>query len=179
MTNLTHPKILIIDDEPDLLETLKDQAELMGFAPTLANDGLHALEILQATAADSPFDAILSDIKMPRLNGLDFLARVRGAGVQAPVVFLTGFADREIAASAKRLGAFDLLEKPIQLEQLARALRSAVALGISMRSIESEVDEMATRFSIPQGQLAGFRESQRAILLLKKEAAARKQASVT
>jgi CheY-like chemotaxis protein len=170
------PTLLIIDDEKEIREILEEDAKLLGFETLLAEDGQHGLELARGPRG-RVVDAILSDIHMPRMNGLEFLSALRKGGNDIPVVFLTGFNDREKSEAARRLGAFDLLEKPFDHERLGVTLRAAMQLGVSIRDLEAELETLARAYKVPALRLAEFKESQRAILLMKKESIARKLAA--
>jgi DNA-binding NtrC family response regulator len=89
-----------------------------------AGSGLRGLERLQ----EEPVDAILSDVVMPGMDGLEFLARVRERSPDVPVILMSGQATLETAVKATRLGALDFVEKPIGLERLLLTLRNALRL---------------------------------------------------
>ena len=112
--------ILVVDDEPDLLDILKDELEYHGAVVTLASSGNQAFEHIKKTH----FDMVISDVRMPDGDGVDLLLRVRALDPRLPIViFVTGFSEiGETDLIAK--GAFKLLRKPIDWEELTRILEN-------------------------------------------------------
>ncbi len=106
--------ILIIDDEEDILEVLSDVIKGWGHLPIVARDGKDGLEKFQKV----PVDLILSDIKMPNLDGISLLERVRRSDRNIPVILLTGYPSVDSAVSAMKEGAFDYITKPVNLDEL-------------------------------------------------------------
>lgn len=161
-------RIIIVDDEPDLLETLADELEEEGFDVVKASNGQVALEHLQkeVSGLDS-FDAILSDINMPVMNGLAMLQKVRELGLNTPLVFLTGYADKDKALAAMRDGALDMLEKPYKRDTLISTVTKAAKIGAEIRKIEVEVDHLIQKYKIPAADVENFKNAQRELLKMK------------
>lgn len=86
--------------------------------------GARALERL----ADEPVDAVLSDVVMPEMDGLDFLARLKERAPEVPVILMSGQASVETAVKVTRMGALDFVEKPVGLDRLLLTLRNALRL---------------------------------------------------
>ena len=103
-------KILVVDDEEIVRRVIRLHMEREGWVGIEAGDGVEALEILKK----EPIDLVLCDIKMPRMDGITFLKRLKGKGLPVPVIMLSGFVDMETAIEVMRQGAFDYLTKPIQ-----------------------------------------------------------------
>lgn len=121
--------LLIVDDEVEILEVLRDQLESPDLEVRTASNGQVALELAQKQS----FDAILSDLSMPQMNGLELLKALRDEGNLVPFVILTAFGDKSLAIKALRLGAFDFLEKPIVEADLLEVIDRAVELGEYLR----------------------------------------------
>src|SRR3954447_19674831 len=117
-------KILIVDDEANTLASLSRAFRLAGHEAVVCDNAARALEIAQS----QPFDLILSDVVMPRRDGLGLLEDLKAAGVTAPVVMMSGQAHIEMAVRATRLGALDFLEKPLTTEKLLVTLENALKL---------------------------------------------------
>jgi signal transduction histidine kinase len=115
-------RVLIVDDEPKTLSISKDILALDGYEIETARDARQALEVFER----APFDAIVTDIRMPGMGGIDLLERIRERDQEVPVVILTGYATLETATRAVARGAFDYLFKPIDFEKLRATLRRAV-----------------------------------------------------
>jgi DNA-binding NtrC family response regulator len=115
-------KILIIDDERSIRNTLKDILEFEKHQVTLAENGKVGLEAAQATT----FDVIFSDIKMPEMDGIELLTALKELEIEAPVVMISGHGNIETAVECIKKGAFDFIEKPIDLNRLLITLRNAL-----------------------------------------------------
>jgi FixJ family two-component response regulator len=112
------PSILIVDDEPNVRLT---------YRTTLETEGLEVREAADANAAllqmgDRDFELIILDMRLPEIDGLELLERMRKLGIQTPVVIVTAYGDIPHAVRAMKLGAIDFLQKPLTPE----ALRSVV-----------------------------------------------------
>ncbi|HEV7282501.1 MAG TPA: sigma-54 dependent transcriptional regulator [Pirellulaceae bacterium] len=117
--------ILVVDDLAHARESIADA--LRSFAgEVVAVSG--AAEALSRVAARS-FDVILSDLNMPGMDGLALVGRLKEIGVRTPIVMLTGYASIPTAVEAMRLGAFDYLEKPFDVERLERTVERALRAG--------------------------------------------------
>jgi DNA-binding NtrC family response regulator len=117
-------KILIVDDEANTLASLARAFRLAGHEAVVSDNAARALELALA----QPFDLILSDVVMPRRDGLALLEDLKAAGVAAPVVMMSGQAHIEMAVRATRLGALDFLEKPLSTEKLLVTVENALKL---------------------------------------------------
>jgi DNA-binding NtrC family response regulator len=115
---------LIVDDDAGTLTSLSRAFALEGYSALTASSAARALEKL----ADEPVDAILSDVVMPEMDGLEFLARLRERVPDVPVILMSGQATLDTALKATRLGALDFVEKPVGLERLLLTLRNALRL---------------------------------------------------
>lgn len=117
--------ILIIDDERSIRNTMKDILEFENHTVTLAEDGAQALEAV----GRETFDLIFSDIKMPGMDGMELLDALLARGVEAPIVMISGHGTIETAVEALKKGAFDFIEKPIDLNRLLVTVRNALDKG--------------------------------------------------
>jgi two-component system, NtrC family, nitrogen regulation response regulator NtrX len=120
----TKAKILIVDDEANTLASLSRAFRLAGHEAVVCDNAARALEL----ARTEPFDLILSDVVMPRRDGLALLEDLKTAGVAAPVVMMSGQAHIEMAVRATRLGALDFLEKPLSTDKLLLTVENALKL---------------------------------------------------
>ena len=130
-------KILIVDDEANTLASLSRAFRLAGHEAVVCDNAARALEL----ARTQPFDLILSDVVMPRRDGLSLLEDLKTAGVAAPVVMMSGQAHIEMAVRATRLGALDFLEKPLSTEKLLVTVENALKLT----RLETENQDLRTR----------------------------------
>jgi two-component system nitrogen regulation response regulator NtrX len=122
--------LLIVDDEANTLASLSRAFRLAGHEATVCDNAAKALEL----AKSQNFDLILSDVVMPGKDGLTLLEELKGQGVTAPVVMMSGQAHIEMAVKATRLGALDFLEKPISSDKLMLTVDNALKL----QRLESE-----------------------------------------
>jgi DNA-binding NtrC family response regulator len=116
------PAILLVEDDDDIRASLEDVLNDLGYevrAEPSAEAGLAALRQY------SP-DAIVADVRMPGLSGIEFCQRLTGDGPAVPVVLMTAFGEVEMAVEALRAGAFDFITKPIALDQLTSVLERAL-----------------------------------------------------
>ena len=122
---MQNEKILVVDDEKNLRESLVELIESENFAVESAADGAAALETLREKPDD--FAAILLDLKMPRVDGLEFLKIVREEKLTtAPIIVLSAFGDSTRMIEAMRRGAFDYITKPLDIEEVLSVLNRAV-----------------------------------------------------
>ena len=115
--------VLVVDDEADLLEIVRDRLEGAGYRVLTARDGLEALE--RARVARPA--CIILDLKMPRLSGFDALPAIRREVPGAHVIVLTGSPNRPLAETCRARGADDFLLKPFEAGELLRLLARAFA----------------------------------------------------
>jgi len=116
---------LIVDDDANTLASLARAFRLAGHEAVVCDQAERALEL----AKSQRFDMILSDVVMPGKDGLALLADLKAAGVQAPVVMVSGQANIEMAVRATRLGAIDFLEKPLSTDKLLMTVENTVKLA--------------------------------------------------
>lgn len=114
-------KILVIDDERAIRNTLKEILEFEGYEITLADNGKQGLDL----ALGSEFDLIYTDIKMPEMDGIELLEQLHGK-VSAPLVMISGHGNIETAVEALKKGAWDFIEKPLDLNRLLVTTKNAL-----------------------------------------------------
>lgn len=130
-------RIMVVDDEAAVIETIVDFLEDCGHQTTQAGDGAEALRILEA---ENDFGLVISDIRMPRMDGLEFLERVRVEFPGIPVILITGHGDESLAVAALQQGAFDYIKKPIKL----RAFQTCVAKAEERHALEDLIVDKMT-----------------------------------
>jgi two-component system nitrogen regulation response regulator NtrX len=114
-------KILIVDDEAAIRSALKEVLEYEGFTISEAPDGETALKMVLKES----FDLIFCDIKMPKLDGLEFLSELKKEDIQVPVVMITGHGTIDTAVEAIKRGAYDFIQKPLDLNRVIVSTRNA------------------------------------------------------
>lgn len=116
------PSILVVDDELGLRQLAIWDLRQKGFDVSVAEDGVHALEQMKT----SSFDVVITDITMPRMEGLTLLKEIRTAYPDVEVIVVTGFGTVEMAVSAMKLGAFDFILKPYDAGAMEAKIREAL-----------------------------------------------------
>ncbi|MCS6805553.1 MAG: sigma-54 dependent transcriptional regulator [Acidobacteriota bacterium] len=114
------PRILVVDDEPQIGQMLTRVLETEGFQVTAASNGQQALQLIQL----AEYDLVIADWKMPVMSGLSLLQRVRVMQPRLPVMIITGFASIDSAVEAMKLGACDYLCKPFGRDELLKRVHS-------------------------------------------------------
>jgi DNA-binding NtrC family response regulator len=114
-------KILVVDDEEDFLESLSERLELRDVKPAIASSGDEAL----AKMAEEEPEVMVLDLKMPGMDGIEVLKKVKKAYPTTQVVILTGHGTEEARKKAEKIGAFAYLEKPVEMDTLMATLNLA------------------------------------------------------
>ncbi|BCR03119.1 two-component system response regulator [Desulfuromonas versatilis] len=117
-------KIIVVDDDPYVLSSTVRILQEFGFSPCPFSNGHEALERFR----DEDADAVLSDIKMPKITGIELLDRIRALDPEMPVILVTGYAELDTAIAAIQKGAFDFILKPYEPLYLVNALEKAIKL---------------------------------------------------
>jgi DNA-binding NtrC family response regulator len=122
---LGRASILVVDDEPNIVRTIRSALKVEGYDVDSASDGPSALEKLASRA----FDLALMDVQLPGMDGLQVLERARAQGVDTPVIVMSGHGTIETAVQATRLGAQDFLEKPLSTDKLTLTVANTLELS--------------------------------------------------
>ena len=115
-------KILVIDDEKAIRNTLKEVLEYEKHEVDLAEDGSKGLEMFSANS----YDIVLCDIKMAKMDGIEVLGKISEASTDTPVIMISGHGNIDTAVEAIKKGAYDFLEKPLDLNRLLITIRNAM-----------------------------------------------------
>lgn len=132
MSKLEVRTLLVVDDEPLMLEALTDILLPLGISVVQAEDAEQALTILKTTKVT----AVLSDIRMPGYSGLEFLEKLRATGNNVPFVFLTASNEKDKMHRALQLGAIDFLEKPFEGDHLKEVVFKLLEIGIRQQELD-------------------------------------------
>ncbi|MDR1893206.1 MAG: sigma-54 dependent transcriptional regulator [Spirochaetales bacterium] len=137
-------KILAVDDEKNIREGLVKALELDGYEAVGAAGGEEALGVI----ASSAIDLVITDLKMPGMNGEDLLKKLNSAYPTLPIIILTGHGTIETAVEAMRNGAYDFLTKPVNLSRLSILINRALEnrrLVLSHQALQQEVERLTAR----------------------------------
>ena len=115
------PRFLLVDDEKEFVQTLSDRLQTRDLDSVIAYDGEEALSYIEK---DEP-DVMVLDLKMPGVNGMDVLRKVKKERPHVEVIILTGHGSEKDKATALELGAFAYLEKPVDIEVLSKTMKEA------------------------------------------------------
>jgi DNA-binding NtrC family response regulator len=125
MNDPNSPHVLVVDDQIDMATVIADALVDHGYVAFAAYSGSVALEILRSERVD----AVITDLTMPRVNGLDVLRASQRLDPSRPVILMTGFGAIDSALQAFEVGAYQYLLKPFRMDTLTSVLRKALAGG--------------------------------------------------
>lgn len=131
------PKILIIDDEAPIRASLKEILEYENYQVMEAEDGAEGLKL----ATKFAFDVVFCDIKMPKMDGLEVLDALVEKGIDSRVIMISGHGTVEIAVQAIKVGAFDFIQKPLDLNRILLTVRHALDQG----QLEQETERLTRK----------------------------------
>ena len=136
------PKVFIIDDDAAVRASIRGLLKSEG----LQSEGFEsAEEFLKTTRPDGPSCLIL-DVSLPGINGLEFQQQLRDAGLQVPIIFITGHGDIPMSVEAMKSGALDFLTKPFRDDTLLEAIRQALAKDSARRQEQAERSALQQRY---------------------------------
>ena len=127
-------RVLLVDDEEEFVETLAERMRTRGMEVATTNSGADALDLVD----HEDFDVVVLDLKMPGIDGLEALKRIKGRRPDIQVVLLTGYATVEKGVEAIKHGALEFLEKPVDLASLTEAIHKAKATKMVLGDKETE-----------------------------------------
>ncbi|RJQ81461.1 MAG: sigma-54-dependent Fis family transcriptional regulator [Desulfobacteraceae bacterium] len=151
--------VLIIDDEENMRHMLASMLKRDGYVVQTAADGQEGLEKLKA----GPFDFVLCDIKMPRMDGMDFLRAARAAAADSTIIMMSAYGTIDLAVEAMKLGAYDFISKPFKSDEVRMAIKKA-----------AERDRLKRENLLLKEQIRRFEERHRFGNLVAKSAAMQK-----
>ena len=134
--------VFVVDDDASIRESLKNLLRSVGLrVETLAS----AQEFLRAKRGDEPGCLVL-DVRMPGFSGLDLQKRMAKAGVDLPIIFLTGHGDIPMSVRAMKAGAVEFLTKPVREQDLLDAVQQALERDSAVRNQRTKLDDLRERF---------------------------------
>lgn len=139
MNTSSPTRILIAEDYPSLRAVLTERLRRSGFDAECVGDGADVLQrVLEGAEKGRPFSVVLTDLRMPRMGGVEATRLIRESGFDLPVVWMTGMPTREHADAAAKLGVLHMLCKPFDflesLELLRRAAEAATRSAVALRA---------------------------------------------
>lgn len=138
-------KVLLVDDEKDFLEVLGERMKIRGMDVSTAATATEALSLTE----NQSFDAIVLDLMMPEMDGLEVLQNIKAKNPELQVILLTGHGSVEKGVEAMRLGAMDFVEKPADLESLTEKIKKAQARKMIL--VERKAEEEVRNIIISKG----------------------------
>jgi DNA-binding NtrC family response regulator len=140
---VTRPRILLVDDDRNFLRVLAYQVAESGFQVTTAKGSAEALEQFE----DGKFDLVISDLRMPGMDGLELLQEIRRRALDIPVILLTAHGSIDKAVDAIKAGAFDFLQKPFEKEELRVSVLNALKMANLVRENRVLSEAVREKFS--------------------------------
>lgn len=125
MKNNSSKTILLADDDENLRRVLEFQLTEAGYTVSTAQDGAAAWEIF----SNNDFDCVITDLRMPKLSGLELLEKIKTANAEIPVIVITAFGEVETAVTAMKAGAFDYINKPFNRDEILLTLDRALSFS--------------------------------------------------
>jgi DNA-binding NtrC family response regulator len=138
------PRILVIDDERSIRNTLKDVLEYEKYEVDLAEDGPSGIELF----SQHQYDSVLCDIKMAKMDGIEVLQKLQDISTDVPVIMISGHGNIDTAVDSIRKGAFDFLEKPLDLNRLLITIRNALERGSLINQTKVLKKQVSKKYDI-------------------------------
>ncbi len=138
------PGILVIDDERSIRNTLKDVLEYEKYEVSLAEDGASGIDMF----TQGSFDVVLCDIKMAKMDGIEVLQKLQEVSSDVPVIMISGHGNIDTAVDSIKKGAFDFLEKPLDLNRLLITIRNALERGSLISQTKVLKKQVSKKFEI-------------------------------
>lgn len=134
--------ILVIDDEKNIRNSLKDILEYEGYGVTTAENGFDALDLIK----NKSFDLIFCDIKMPQLDGIELLKMIKELNVHTPVIMISGHASIDNAVETIKIGAYDFIEKPLDLNRILITIKNATDKNLLIAKAEELEQRISNKY---------------------------------
>ena len=123
----SRPSVLVIDDDPDMRQVLRDFLQRSGYRVVEAANGQEGI----AAAESEPIDAVILDKEMPGMSGLDVVSFFRRHSPRLPIIFITAFGGRDDEDESRRRGAWRYIEKPFRVAAVVEAVQSVLEKSAS------------------------------------------------
>lgn len=135
-------RILIVDDDPICRELLRDAISQEGVSISLAGDGIEGLQKL----AEEQVDILITDLNMPRMDGLSLFKEAKYQYPQIVTIIITGYGNLESAIEAIRQGTYDFIQKPFKIEEILVPVRNAVEKVRMMKELNRVIEELKAAY---------------------------------
>ncbi len=170
---MSQPAVLVLDDDAQVCRLLQQAFATWGLTADTLQESQHALEAVRRYT----YDVVLLDVVLPELSGMEVLVHLRQMCPASKIIMMTGYADKAMAINALRAGAFDFLEKPIDLTLLSHAVQRALEAQAMARAHQHTLEELQRSkeelqtYAVHLEQLnAELRETHHAMLVLARNA---------
>lgn len=140
MKNNPGKTILLADDDENLRRVLEFQLSEAEYSVSVAQDGAEALELF----SENDFDCVITDLRMPKLSGLELLEKIKTVDPEIPVIVITAFGEVETAVTAMKFGAYDYINKPFNRDEMLITLERALSFG-QTKSENRQLRELVDR----------------------------------
>ncbi len=158
--------LLVVEDEPELADIIKETLEPLCDKVLTAAHGGEALTQLQ----NNPnITAVISDISMPVMNGLQLLAEIRKSFNAVPFVVLTGFGDSKSYQEAIKLNATDFLEKPFNHDDIVRVMKKALEYGHELQKADLELNKLYSEAGLTAEKIEQLKRAKRTTMAMRIE----------
>jgi DNA-binding NtrC family response regulator len=157
--------LLVVEDDEEVRASILDALSFLPIKIIPTKDGIEALEAMEA----HQITAVLSDIKLPRMNGLELLQQIRLKTFETPFVILTGSSDKSVAVEALRMGALDFVEKPVEADTLCKVVERALLIGEKIRDLNAEYDKPQPPSGWSKDKVEQFLKAKKEIEIMKYE----------
>ncbi len=161
--DLRRPHILVVDDHIENLDNLEVILSMTGYNVETARSGEEAY--FKVINPQTPFDIVLTDIKMSPMNGIELLEKIREFDSEIIVIMMTGYSTMDNAIAAIRNGAYDYLEKPFQMEQLILALQRGYAKRTMAQQNQQLIKDLKQKTTEQEITLRKLEETQQQLLI--------------
>ncbi len=154
-------KVLFVDDDPEIGELADRIIRMLGHDPVVVVDGTEALSLLRQY--EDQFDVVITDVRMPGMDGLSLLQNITGASIRVPVAVVTGHGDMDTAITALRHNAFEFIPKPFGVEDIKGIIEKAASIrtgdhhGLEQWPYQSETIEISFKAARDVDKLAAAR----------------------
>jgi len=152
--------VLIIDDDIEMLDMLSKVLQKKNYIVETMSDAVKALQRID----EVPFDIIISDIQMPRVNGMEILRRAKDISVDTVVIMITAFGSVDSAVEAMKLGAYDYISKPFNIDEILLTLEKAAKQKMLQKEVELLREEVEKKYSF--GNIIGKSKTMQEIFQL-------------